>query len=397
MLAGLLFATHDTEDQPDRLTATLPFGGVTLIEYQARLLIAAGCGQIIILVARLTPELLGAIARIGRRGVAVDTVRHATEGAEKLHPLARVLMLADGLITTERVVATLAGEGGDALLVAPQSDAGRRLERVGGNMAWAGIARLDPRRLGEVARLPRDYDVQSTLLRVAEQARAVHVLLPPDAVRHGHGIEHDGAALAKRGRAALAAIVSDRRGWFDRWVVAPLARLALPAMVERRWPGAVVGGGGAGLGVAGLAAIALGWSAAGLALAFAACLVLALAATLSGVRDEPGVERAILALALVVPALAALLLGMAESRQAGQPAALAVALALVALAALAERAGPERARRPWWGCAAAYLLIVLAATAAGAPMAGMALAAAYAAMTLAAAIERLRASALAAL
>ena len=391
MLAGLLFATHDTEDRPDRLTATSPFGGVTLIEYQARLLVGAGASQIIILVARLTPELLGAINRIGRRGVAVDAVRHISEAAEKLHPLARVLMLADGLITTERVVATLVTEGaGDALLVAPQADAGKCFERVGGGRAWAGVARLDPRRVMEAGRLPRDYDAQSTLLRVAEQARAVHVLLPADAVKHGHGIEHDGTALAERGRAALAAIVSDRRGWFDRWVVAPLARLALPVMVERRWPGAAVGGVGLALGAGGLAAIAGGWSRMGLALAFLGCLVLALAATLSSVRDEPGVERALLAAGLGVPALAVLFLGAAESGRAGNLAALAVACALVTLAALTERAGPERVRRPWWGSAPGWLLLVLAATLAGWPMVGMTAAAAYATLTLAAAIEQLR-------
>ena len=93
MLAGLIFATDDADDRPDALAATLPFGGMTLIEYQARLLIAAGASQIIILVSRLTPELLGAVARIGKRGVTVDAVRHASEAAEKLHPLARVLML----------------------------------------------------------------------------------------------------------------------------------------------------------------------------------------------------------------------------------------------------------------------------------------------------------------
>lgn len=390
MLAGLLFATHDTEDRPDRLTATLPFGGVTLIEYQARLLVAAGCTQIIILVARLTPELLGAIARIGRRGVAVDAVRYASEAAEKLHPLARVVMLADGLITTKRVVASLAGEGGDALLVVPQPDAGRQLERLGGDMAWAGVARLDPRRLAEVARLPRDYDAQSTLLRVAEQARAVHVLLPPDAVLHGHGIEHHGVALAARGRVALAAIVSDRRGWFDRWCVAPLARLTLPAMVERRWPGAAVGGIGGALGLGGLALVATGWSGTGLTLALVGCAILALAAALSEVRDEPGVERAVLAVARAVPDMTLLSLGAKESGRVGDPTALVLALTLVLLAALVGRAGPERVRALWWGSGPAYLAIVLAATLAGSPMIGLALAAVYAAATLTGAIERLR-------
>ena len=69
MLAGLLFATHDADDRPGALTATLPFGGLTLIEYQARLLIAAGASQIVVIVARLTPELLGALGadRAARR------------------------------------------------------------------------------------------------------------------------------------------------------------------------------------------------------------------------------------------------------------------------------------------------------------------------------------------
>ncbi|WP_419809528.1 hypothetical protein [Sphingomonas sp.] len=390
MLAGLLFAVQETDDRPERLTATLPFGGVTLIEYQARLLIEAGAGQIIVLVARLTPELLGAVSRIGRRGVTVDAVRHIAEAAGKLHPLARVLVLADGLITTERVVATLAGEGGDALLVVPQTDAGPVFERLGGAQAWAGVARLDPRRFADAARLPADYDAQSTLLRVAEQARATHVMLPTEALAHGHGIERDRVALERRGRAVLAAIVSDRRGWFDRRVVAPLARWTLPAMIDRGWPGLGVAMIGGLIGLTGLVAVALGWSTTGLVFAFAGCLVLALGATLSGLRDEPRIERAQRVGGLAVPALAALFLGAATSGMAGNVAALAVAAALVTIAALAERAGPERLRRWWWGSAPAYLLLVMVATAAHWPLVGMAIAAAYAAATLAAAIERLR-------
>ena len=390
MIAGLLFAHRETDDTPARLTATLPFGGVTLIEYQARLLIEAGCSQIVILVSRLTPELLGAVTRIGKRRVAVDAVRNLGEATGKLHPLAKVLMLGDGLMTTERVVGALAGEGGDAVLVLPLADAGSRFERLGGGVAWAGIARLDPRRLAEAARLPPDYDPQSTLLRLAEQAHAVHVLLPAEALANGHGIEQDAAALAARGRALLAAIVSDRRGWFDRIVLAPLARATLPPMIDRRWSGAAVGSVGALLGVGALAGLALGWGGTGLVAALVACLVLALGATLSGLRDEPGAERAQRAAGLAIPALAPLFLGAAVSGQAGNVAALSVAAALVTLAALAVRAGPERIRRLWWGSPPAYLLIVAAATLAGWTVTGLAVAASYATATLAAAIERLR-------
>lgn len=104
MLAGLIFATEDADDRPGTLAATLPFGGLTLIEFQARLLVAAGASQIVLVIARLTPELLGAINRIGRRGASVDAVRTAAEAMEKLHPLSRVLVVADGVMTTGEVV-----------------------------------------------------------------------------------------------------------------------------------------------------------------------------------------------------------------------------------------------------------------------------------------------------
>ena len=394
MIAGLLFATHDAEDRPATLTATLPFGGVTLIEYQARLLIAAGAAQIVVVVSRLTPELLGAISRIGRRGVAVDPVRSAAEAAERLHPLARVLMLADGLVTSQAAVALLAGdglaaEGGDALLVVDEDDAAHGYERVGGGLAWAGAARLDAARIGEVAALPRDYDFQATLIRVAAQTPAQVIALPRSVMRAGHGIEQGALGLDRRGRAALTATVSDRRGWFDRYVAAPPMRLALPPLMARRIGGAVVGATAGVIGVVGLGAVGLGFVATGLLLALVGSIGLALGATIGDLRDEASAPAMRIA-AGVLPALAALLLGFHQSAVSGDGAARVIALALVIAGALAERA--IRPARRWlaWGSPGGYLLIVALATLLGLPRVGLALAALYAAATLAGAIEALR-------
>ena len=90
------------------VVAELRAAGCVFAEDEARLLIAAGATQIILAVARMTPGLLGAISRIGRRGVSVDAVRTAVEAVEQLHPLARVLVVADGLVTTGDTVALLA-------------------------------------------------------------------------------------------------------------------------------------------------------------------------------------------------------------------------------------------------------------------------------------------------
>ena len=388
MLAGLLFATHDADERPDRLAATLPFGGVTLIEYQARLLIAAGVSQIVVVVARLTPELLGAINRIGRRGVTVDAVRTANEASEKFHPLARILMLADGLITTQGVVQLLAGEGEDALMVVDEAESGQDYERVGGRMAWAGVARIDPRRLAEVAALPRDYDMQSALIRLAAQAQAAHMLLPPGAVRDGHGIEYRSQAMATRGRAVLASIVSDRTGWFDRMVLAPIARLTLPGLVARHVSAGAVGAGSVAVGLGGLSAIGFGWMGSGMVAAWLAGIGLSTAATLAALRDDATVERGFGLAVDILPALAVLVLGYVVGNATGDGTALTAAIAAVVIGALGERAVDRR--RTWWGRPPVYLLVATVATIVGLPVVGIAAAAVYAAATSAAAIDDLR-------
>src|ERR1700754_4219290 len=100
MLAGLIFAIEEASDRPGSLVATLPFGGMTLLEYQIRLLNSAGAEQILVAVGKMTPGLLAAVNRAAKRDVMIQVVRSAEEAAEKANPDARVLVLADGLVTT---------------------------------------------------------------------------------------------------------------------------------------------------------------------------------------------------------------------------------------------------------------------------------------------------------
>lgn len=390
MLAGLLIAMHDADDRPAMLTATLPFGGMTLIEYQARLLVGAGASQLVIVVARLTPELLGAINRIGRRGVAVDTVRTAAEAAERLHPLARVLMVADGLTTTEETIGALAQGGGDALLVVPETVAGPGFERVGGGMVWAGVARLEARRVAELAALPRDYDLQSTLVRLAEQAQAVHMLLPTSAARNGHALSHSGVALEARGRAVLTAMVSGRSGWFERFVATPLARLTIPLMVPRGISAAAVAAGAGVVGLVGLILACLSHPVSGLLLALLGTLGAMLAATLADLRDEPGVARGLKTAATILPMLAVLAYGYDETRLMLDGVPMTLAIAFVLFAGIGERAIGRASRPTWWVSAPAYLLVVWLGALVEAPLVALGGGTVYAAATLTAAIERLR-------
>jgi hypothetical protein len=388
MLAGLIFATEDADDRPGVLAATLPFGGLTLIEFQARLLIAAGASQIVLVVARMTPELLGAINRIGRRGVSVDAVRTAAEVSEKLHPLARLLVVADGLVTSSEIVESLAGEGGDALLVIDDREVPEGFERVGALTAWAGLARLDARHIAEVAALPRDYDFQSTLLRVVAQAG-------PDQIRLAmgqstHGIVRDSRVLATRGKAILSALVAPPVRWADRWLLAPFARFALPSLVGRAIPTAAAGGVAILFAIGAAVALRMAWPVTGIVLTLSATLGFSTGAILAWVRDENSLVRFQRGGTLATGALGVLLLGDMLRADTGSATGIVTAIAGIVAAGLVERAAAATPTRRWWASPAAYPLILLPPVIAGQPLVGLCLAAGYAALTLAGAIEALR-------
>jgi hypothetical protein len=388
MLAGLLFANADADDRPDALVATLPFGGATLIEFQARMLIAAGAAQIVVAVTRTTPELIGAINRIARRGVAVDMVRTAAEALARLHPLATILVLADGLITSEAMIARMAEGEDDAVLVTDAAGSTDRFERIDATTFWAGIARIGPRRLADAARLPEDYDLQSTLLRIVAQAGPVRVLLA-SGDSAGHGIERDSARLAQRGRGVLSGRLAARKAWIDRFVFAPLARWVLPPLLARRVPAAALSAIGGVLTVAGGAALAVGWPIAGLVLAVLAVVAFDLGQSLSWLRGEERQARMQGAAVIAVVVLACGLTGWLISRDTGTATALLAAAALFVSGTLLERASGA-ARRGWWGSPPAYLFVLTGLTIARMPLVGLIVAAAYAAASLADAVERLR-------
>jgi len=390
MLTGLIFATDDADDRPDMLSATLRFGGMTLIEYQARLLIDAGAGQILVAVRRVTPELLGAINRTAKRGVTVDVVRSAAEAAAAVHPLAHMVVIADGLVTTEAIVGRLATEGEETLLVTGEADALPGFERIDASACWAGIARIDAQRLDEVAALPGDYDFESTLLRVAAQSGVLRLPLGQGTARAGHGIERDSRALGARGKVVFAGLAAHRPAWIDRFCVAPLARLTLPLLMERDVPELVLIAGGAAAVAVAAALLVFGWEATGLAVGMLAIAVFALGAMLSRIRGEDHREHVQEHAASVTAALLCLLTGVAVDSRFGTMTGLALAIALVIAATLVERAASPRMRRRWWGSPAAYPLLLLPFAAAGFALAGLAAIGLYAAVTLAAAIEGLR-------
>ena len=202
---------------------------------------------------------------------------------------------------------------------------------------WAGVATIDPQRIADVAKLPSDYDFASSLLRVVAQRGAAQLALPEAAMRDGHGIQRDSHALVAKGRAALVAALGERSNWIDRFLIAPLARLALPPLVARGVPARMLAAAGwwsvRRVGGFGPWLVRTGPGAVVVALAF-----FALAEVLAWLRDERRLIAVVKWSTPAMVALATMLLGRQAGLDAGTATAPLLALSTVIAGALAERA-----------------------------------------------------------
>lgn len=388
MLAGLIFAIEEASDRPGTLVATLPFGGMTLLEYQVRLLASAGAEQVLIAVGRMTPALLAAVNRAGSGRTRVEIVRSAEEAAEKMPPEARVLVIADGLVTTDPVLDRMAADGAEALLVTDDPQSPAAIERLDMRDCWAGIARISVAQLAQIAQMPEDYDFQSALLRVAAQSGAEHMPLAAGRMRTSHGVERTAEGLASRNTDVLAALTERRHDWADRWVFTRIARAVLPELVRRSVPGWALMASGGLFGLLGLAGIWKGWEGAGLIGALVSCASFATGAAMAALRGEERRARGLEIAILVLFAVVALACGWIEQGRLASATPLVLALVGVAAQLLVERA-PSRHRR-WWASPSAHLLLLTPFALAGFASFGLAAVAIYAFATLTGAVEGTR-------
>lgn len=388
MLAGLIFAVEEAEGRPGSLMATLPFGGMTLLEYQARLLFGAGAEQVLVAVGKMTPALLAAVNRAAKRHPRIEIVRSAEEAAEKIAPGAQVLVMADGLVTTDPVMDKMATVGGEALLVTDDPTSPAAIERLDMRDSWAGIARITLAQLGQIAQMPEDYDFQSALLRVAAQSGAEHVPLTAGWLKGGHAVERSVEGLAARNTGVLAALTERRTDWADRWVFTRAARIVLPELVGRNVPGWAVSIAGGVVSAAALILTAMRWEGAGAVVALLGTATLATGAAMAVLRGEEKraelLEWAIFALF----ALIAILTGWAEYATALSTTPPVLALVAATAQLLVERV-PVRPRR-WWASPSAHLLVLTPFALAGFATIGLAALAIYSFATLAAAVEGTR-------
>ena len=281
-LAALISAYHEADH--GGLRATLQVAGRTLIERQVRLAAAAGADPIVVVVERVTAPLSAALDGLRADGVVIVLARSAEEAAEAVHSHDRVLLVGDGLVAPESVIARLVALDGPAILVVPDLRVDDRYERIDAQSRWAGLALIDGEMLKQTASMLRDWDLQSTLLRRAVQAGARQISVRGEAEDELPLVAETSEDLVELEAQIVAGAHVHSRDWVSRYLLGPVERLATHALMPSAVTPTALGLGATLL--MGLAGLAFGKHWLGLGLGF-----LLLATPLDGIAERLGSVR----------------------------------------------------------------------------------------------------------
>lgn len=348
-LAALIAAYHESEDSVGGLRATLPVAGRTLIERQVRLAVAAGAEPVIVVVERVTAELSAALDGLRADGITLVLARSAGEAAEAVHGSDRVLLVGDGLVAPESVIARLVALDGLAILVVPDLRVDDRYERIDAQSRWAGLALLDGEMLKQTASMLRDWDLQSTLLRRAVQAGARQISVRGEAEDELPLVAETADDLAELEARIVAGAHVRWTDWVSRYLLGPVERLATRALMPTSVTPTALGLGATLLLALAALAFARDWLGLGLALLLLATPLDGIAERLSSLRLQgtrgPSWWSALLP-ALSAGVLLVLAYSLADGRDLGF-VALAGTIIAFALALRIETDGREIPGRLW--------------------------------------------------
>jgi hypothetical protein len=283
-LAALIAAYHEADDAGGGLRATLQVAGRSLVERQVRLAVAAGADPVVVAVERVTAALSAALDGLKADGIAIVLARSAEEAGEAVHSSDRVLLVGDGLVAPEAVIARLIALDGPAILVVPDLRVDDRYERIDAQSRWAGLALIDGDMLKQTASMLRDWDLQSTLLRRAVQAGARQISVRGEAEDELPLVAETSEDLVELEAQIVAGAHVRRTDWVSGHLLSPIERLATRALMPTTVTPTALGLGATLL--MGLAALAFGKDWLGLGLAF-----LLLATPLDGIAERLGSMR----------------------------------------------------------------------------------------------------------
>jgi hypothetical protein len=272
-LAALILCEDDAEE--GALPATFPITGQSLLEYDVRHARALGAGHIVVLADRLPSSMMQAVERLNAAGVKIEIVRDARTAAEAIHPEEDLLLIAGNVLATPAQLAVLAARETPCLVTIADAHETLGFERIDAKTRWVGLARLDGAILRETASLLGDWQLSSTLLRVAVQRGVARIdPISPESVMRLTSLED-----ARRGNALVAKGLAQggNEDWLERLLLQPVVAKLTGVVFNRNMPSGWLSALALALLVGAIGLAAMGWLGYGLLALILAILPLRLA------------------------------------------------------------------------------------------------------------------------
>jgi len=235
-LGALIAAYGQVHGDGETLRATLPLVGATLLEHQVRLARRVGANHVVVLVERVPADLTAALDRLRRDGIAVDVARNAADAADRFHPEERLLVIADGCLAGEPLLARVAEAPSPTLVTVPDHGERHAFERIDALTRWGGLALIDGARLRRTVAMLGEWDMLSTLLRRTLQEGPTRIdAFPPDSSGGPELLLIADRAAALQGIDLRLIRASRRRAttWPRRYLFPPIEELALRPLTGR--------------------------------------------------------------------------------------------------------------------------------------------------------------------
>lgn len=243
---------------PTQPRAFLQVAGATVAWHQLALALSLDCRKVLCHARELSSELVALQHAAEAAGAQFNVVTAPRQLAGLITAGDEVVVFSDGLLASPQALAPLL-EAGPVVLVMPEEiGLPQGFERIDINHASAGAMRIPGRLIEGLAELPADFDVVSSLTRIALQAGVRQVMVPATA-------RDDMPWMLVRGEADAHAVEA---GWIDLTLQrdkamtpgAALARLGVRAFA----PALLHGGSGGnvvalGAGVLLFIALVAGW------------------------------------------------------------------------------------------------------------------------------------------
>lgn len=254
--------------------APIQFGGQPLVEFQARMAIAAGARHILIQSDSASAELVQLVDRLAaERQASVALARDMTAISRSLAPADVILVMAGNMLLPVEVIASLVQQEAPALIALPSVPATGAFERIDANTMWAGALLLTGEAVLGTLDMLGEWDLGLTLLRRAVQMDARRIMLSPELVMDGRlGLLRDqqGADAALQVLAEQSQPLPGLDGGGLNRVLGAAARPLVRELVRRQVEPARLTMIALILGAVGVALCLVGWAASGVLLALLA-------------------------------------------------------------------------------------------------------------------------------